>query len=63
MFKVVEYRTKWLKKPGAPENIAVPTKKKVVREFPTLEDARRFAEGKTKTAIEYPRKFIKEMNA
>jgi hypothetical protein len=62
MFKVVEYTTQWKKNPRAPEMVPTGTKLKVLAKFPTLDAARKFAEGKDKTVIQYPKNYLKEMN-
>jgi len=60
LFEVLEYKRakKWNgDKPGKL------TGKIVIGEFPTLDAARKFSEGRNQTMIQYPKKLIKEMNA
>ena len=58
MFKVVEYKR------GKAGQVSAGrlTGKKTVREFPTLEAARKFLEENNQMFIQYPKRYIKEMN-
>jgi hypothetical protein len=59
MFKVIEYRRVRTSKAAASKF----TRRKTIAEFPTLEAARKFSEGKFQTIIQYPKKYVKEMQA
>lgn len=62
MFKVFKYSVNWKAKPQIGD-IGKPTRKKLVAEFPTLEEARLFVEGKRGHVIAYPKSHIKELTA
>ena len=61
MFKIIQYETVWTKKHGVPVTLAKPTGKKLIAEFPTLDAARKYVEGKDKTVIEYPKGYTEEL--
>ena len=59
MFKVIEYK----RARSTKAKVAKFVRRKVIREFETLDAARKFCEGKPQVVIQYPRSYMKEMSA
>lgn len=62
MFQVIEYETRWVKRPKAPELVPQAVGRKVVGKFDTLEEAREFSECRPRSVIQFPPQYIEGLN-
>jgi hypothetical protein len=62
MFKLLSYSVNRKAKPQIGD-IGKPTNRKLVAEFPSLEEARESIKGKKTHVIVYPKNYLKELTA